>query len=300
MKTIVIKKLAGYELIDCGNFEKFERFGNYFLIRPEPQAIWAASSERKDWDQKANAVFSRNKEIKYADGETAEAGKWTLKKGMPEQWQIDYQHEKMHLKFRLGLTSFKHVGIFPEQSNNWNYIYDALQKMQDGSKKKVLNLFAYTGGASLAAKAADADVTHVDSVKQVITWSRQNMELSGLSDIRWVIEDAMKFVKKEVARGNKYDGIVLDPPAYGRGPAGETWKLERDLNELIKCCNQLLQRNNSFFIANLYSLGLSALALENLVLHHFGKDIIFESGELCVEDNFEKKLPLGTFIRFQR
>jgi 23S rRNA (cytosine1962-C5)-methyltransferase len=299
MNVIVIKPLPDYELIDCGNFEKLERFGDYYLIRPEPQAIWAASMDRKDWEVKANAVFSRSKEIKHVEGETSEAGKWNLKKGMPEQWHIGYQYKSMNLKFRLGLTSFKHVGIFPEQSNNWNFIFDALQNNLLGSTK-VLNLFAYTGGASLAAKAAGADVTHVDSVKQVVTWSRQNMELSNLTNIRWVVEDAMKFVKKEVARGNKYKGIILDPPAYGRGPNGETWKLERDINDLIKLCSQILEPENSFFVANLYSLGLSALVLENLVSQHFGGNISYESGELCAQDGFLKKLPLGTFLRFNR
>jgi 23S rRNA (cytosine1962-C5)-methyltransferase len=299
MNVIVIKPLPDYELIDCGNFEKFERFGEFYLIRPEPQAIWAATLDRKEWGIKANATFSRNKEVKYAEGETAEAGKWSLKKGMPEQWQIRYEYKSMKLKFRLGLTSFKHVGIFPEQSDNWNFIFDSLKNITS-EPKKVLNLFAYTGGASLAAKYAGADVTHVDSVKQVITWSRQNMELSNLDNIRWVVEDAMKFVKKEITRGNKYEGIILDPPAYGRGANGETWKLERDINQLIKLCSQLLQVKNSFFVANLYSLGLSFLALENLVTQHFGKSNTYQSGELCVEDNFGKKLPLGTFLRFQR
>jgi 23S rRNA (cytosine1962-C5)-methyltransferase len=165
-------------------------------------------------------------------------------------------------------------------------------------KPNVLNLFAYTGIASLAAKTAGADVTHVDSVKQVINWSRENMELSGLNNIRWVVEDALKFVQREVRRGNKYNGLILDPPAYGRGPEGEKWLLEENLNDLLRLCAQLLKEKNFFFIINLYSLGFSALIVENLIKAHFGTQINHEFGELYISDSFDKKLPLGVFSRF--
>ena len=204
-----------YELLDSGGFEKLERFGKYILIRPEPQAVWNKSLSETEWEKQSNARFRKEKG-------NPEKGEWVLKKGMPQQWYIDYSYEKMALKMRLGLTSFRHIGIFPEQSDNWNFIYNATNK-NPLPGKKVLNLFAYTGGASLAARAGGAEVVHVDSVKPVVTWARENMEASVLKDIRWVVEDAMKFVQREVRRGNIYQGIIMDPPAYGRGPDGEKW-----------------------------------------------------------------------------
>ena len=204
-----------YELIDAGGFEKLERFGKWILRRPEPQAIWDKSLEDREWQKLAHASFVK------AAGADAEKGQWHLKPGMADRWRIRYQQGGMTLKFRLGLTSFKHVGLFPEQAANWDWIYEKVKTLPKGEKPRVLNLFAYTGGASLAACAAGADVTHVDSVKQVVSWSRENMESSGLDGIRWVVEDAFKFVQREVRRGKTYHGILLDPPAYGRGPDGE-------------------------------------------------------------------------------
>jgi 23S rRNA (cytosine1962-C5)-methyltransferase len=162
----------------------------------------------------------------------------------------------------------------------------------------VLNLFAYTGGASLAAKRAGADVVHVDSVKQVVSWARENMEASGLDNIRWIVDDALKFVKREVKRGNKYQGLILDPPAYGRGPDGEKWLLEENINELLKLCSQLLDKEQHFFILNLYSLGFSALIVDNLIEGNFGRMQHPEYGELYLADQFNKRLPLGVFYRF--
>lgn len=283
-----------YELIDSGNFEKLERFGRYIVWRPEPQAIWNKSLSQAEWENTYNAKFQKRK------GNTKDfddPGEWILKNNMPEQWFVNYKYSGLEMRFRLGLTSFKHVGIFPEQSENWNFIYETIKKQKIQSPK-VLNLFAYTGGASLAAKAAGADVFHVDSVKQVISWAKQNMENSELKDIRWVVEDAMKFVYREVRRGNKYSGIILDPPAYGRGPEGEKWILEENLNELIKCCSELLEDSNSFLVLNLYSVGFSALVADNLVNSYFNNFIEKEFGELYIEDRFSKKLPLGIFVRF--
>jgi len=277
-----------YELIDSGSYKKLEKFGDFILERPEPQAVWDPSMKFGDWDKKSNAVFRR-------DPKNSEKGEWILKQGMKEQWFLPYKNGQFNLKFRLGLSSFKHVGIFPEQAANWDYIYEKCSRIKN---PKVLNLFAYTGGASLAAKAANADVVHVDSVKQVISWSRENMEASGLTDIRWVIEDAMKFVQREVKRGNKYHGIILDPPAYGRGPQGEKWVVEEHLNPLLHLCKDLLQPDHNFMILNLYSLGFSALILESLMHSVFGKRDHEEMGELFLEDKFKKKLPLGTFFRF--
>ena len=158
----------------------------------------------------------------------------------------------MSLKFRMGLTSFKHVGLFPEQAENWEFIFREVRRL--GAGARVLNLFAYTGGASLAARAAGADVTHVDSVKPVVSWARENMEASGMDGIRWIVEDALKFVRREARRGRRYDGIVLDPPAYGRGAAGETWVLEEHINEMLSLCGELLSARGSFLVLNLYSM----------------------------------------------
>jgi len=279
-----------YELIDSGNFEKLERFGNQVLIRPEPQAVWDKSLEESEWIQKSQATFRKEKS-------DPEKGRWMLNKGCREQWQIAYSYRGMNIRMRLGLTSFRHIGVFPEQGDNWDFIFDRIKSMKM-TRPKVLNLFAYTGGASLAACAAGAEVVHVDSVKPVITWARENMELSGLDGIRWVVEDALKFVKREVRRGNRYQGIILDPPAYGRGADGEKWVLEENIGEMLKLCSDLLDTQENFFIMSLYSMGFSSLISENLVHSVFEKRDGIESGELFLPDAFGKKLPLGTVVRF--
>jgi 23S rRNA (cytosine1962-C5)-methyltransferase len=279
-----------YRLIDSGNFEKLEKFGDFILARPEPQAVWDKSLPDSEWQKMASAFFKKEKN-------NPEKGQWELKKGMPERWFMNYKQAQFELTFKLALSSFKHVGIFPEQATNWDYIYQKLQAIARPGAK-VLNLFAYTGGASLAAKRAGAEVVHVDSVKQVVSWARENMEASGLDNIRWIVDDALKFVKREVKRGNTYQGIILDPPAYGRGPDGEKWVLEENINELLKLCSQLLDRQQHFFILNLYSLGFSALIVDNLVQSCFGKVDHPEYGELFLADQFNKRLPLGVFYRF--
>jgi len=285
-----------YELIDSGNYEKLERFGKYIIARPEPQAVWNKSLPETEWEKLSNAIFKREKGKSSQDGN--ERGEWILHKGMPEQWFINYNYKDMHLKFRLGLTSFKHVGIFPEQSENWNFIYDTVKSF-DNKDSKVLNLFAYTGGASIAAKSAGADVTHVDSVKQVITWSRENMEASELDNIRWIVEDALKFCRREVKRGKKYNGIILDPPAYGRGPDGEKWVLEDNIAELMSFCQQLLENTNCFLILNLYSMGFSSVIAENLIKDYFPHIDSYEFGELLIPEKSGKRLPLSIYIRFK-
>mgnify|MGYP005835772039 FL=1 len=282
-----------YELIDSGDGEKLERFGNQILARPEPQAIWRKALSPAEWDSLANAYFLKKKGNRENDNEW---GEWKKKSGCKEQWTIGYSYKQMKLKFRLGLTSFKHVGIFPEQATNWNFIFDTVQHLSQ-QKPSVLNLFAYTGGASLAAKAAGADVTHVDSVKQTITWSRENMELSKLDGIRWMIDDAVKFVAREVRRNKTYNGIILDPPAYGRGPEGEKWILETSLCPLLENCKKLLVEKNSFLILNLYSMGYSPIIAESLIKSIFNVDKP-EIGELYVADRAGRKLPLGIFLRF--
>lgn len=278
-----------YELIDCGGFEKLERFGKYIVARPEPQALWNKSMSEMEWEDMADAYFKRTKSDNF------ERGEWLLRKATPQSWMINYNCEGKKLTMRLALTSFKHLGIFPEQAANWSYIVDSVKKLKEPT---VLNLFAYTGGATLAAASAGANVTHVDSVKQVVSWSKENMEASGMSDIRWIVDDARKFVAREVKRGKKYNGIILDPPAYGRGPEGEKWVLEEDIYALLEDCAKLLD-DKGFVVFNLYSMGLSALLAKGLLEQIFGaKDIDF--GELYFTDRYNKTLPLGVYARFIR
>lgn len=285
-----------YELIDTGNFEKLERFGRYVTRRPEPQAIWRPSLAEEEWRRLSDASFLR-------DARSDERGEWRLREGMPSRWTVEYRYRGMRLRMRLGLTSFKHVGIFPEQAANWDFIYDnCLALGGDGRMEapRVLNLFAYTGGATLAARAAGAGVTHVDSVKQVVTWARENMEQSGLEGVRWIVEDALKFVQREVRRGNCYDGIILDPPAYGRGANGEKWVLEEGIGEMLACCAQLLEPERAFLVLNLYSMGLSSTLARTAVRQAFGVPRTEQWGELCFTDRGGKELPLGTYYRFTR
>lgn len=276
-----------YELLDCGNFFKLERFGQYITIRPEPQALWDPKWKKSEWEKLANVMFIQK---------SSASGDWKRYKMMPDQWKISYTFPgkgDVKISLRLGLTSFKHVGVFPEQAANWDFIYQNCKKL---TNPKFLNLFAYTGAASMAAKAGGADVTHVDSVKQVVSWSKENMELSGLSDIRWVVEDALKFVKREVKRGNKYNGIILDPPAFGHGPNGEKWKLEENINEMIKEVLSILDPKKHFLIINAYSLGLSSLVIENLLKEFAGDNL--NIGELYLNAKSGIKLPLGVWGRF--
>ena len=282
-----------YELIDSGDFEKLERFGRIVTRRPEPQAIWHKSLSEGEWQRLADASFLR-------DEKSEERGEWRVKPQTPDRWTIAYRYKEMQLKMRLAMTSFKHVGIFPEQAANWNFIYDNCVALKAKRQPRVLNLFAYTGGATLAARAAGADVTHVDSVKQVVTWSRENMEQSGLDGVRWIVEDALKFVRREVRRGNRYDGIILDPPAYGRGANGEKWVLEEHIGEMLACCAELLEERDAFLVLNLYSMGLSSTLARTAVRQTFGEPQVEQYGELTFTDRVGKELPLGTYYRFKR
>ena len=296
---------ADYELIDCGGNEKLERFGKVILIRPEPQAVWNKALPESEWTHLHHIRFK---------GRSATSGEWIKKNSeIPDRWNIRYERNGLQLNLRLALTSFKHLGVFPEQSVNWDYIYATLRSFQEGNKKakpkttqtesldfrspievpKFLNLFAYTGAASLAAKAAGADVTHLDSIKQVLNWASENQELSGLKDIRWVLEDALKFVKREVKRGKLYHGIILDPPAYGNGPNGEKWKLEDQIQEIITEVIQLLDPEKHFLILNTYSLGFSSLIVENLLKGAYKQNGNIEVGELYLKSSSRLNLPLG-------
>ena len=323
-----------YQLIDSGNFEKLERFGNYILWRPEPKALWNKTLPNTEWQRLAHTQFVAGAGFGRSGKE--DSGTWRMLKRMPEQWYIKYNQPQPALKgidfkLRLGLTSFKHVGVFPEQAPNWNFIYSQTREIagKTGTVPKVINLFAYTGAASLAAKAAGADTTHLDSVRQVVTWAKGNMESSGLNNIRWVVEDALKFVKREVKRGNLYNGIILDPPAYGHGPDGEKWKLDELLYDLLCNVEKILAPKDAFMLLNLYSNGYSALLGDTAVRAAFGligrggdtasleangsvqtgeREFLGESGiktalsfgELVLCDSFGKAIPLSVYERLRR
>lgn len=294
MELLCPKNWKDYELIDCGDFEKLERFGKYITIRPEPQAVWPKIYSNADWEKQATVKFIPK---------SSSQGDWKKLKQMPDQWEIKYKVKNQkskedELTFRLGLTAFKHVGVFPEQAVNWDVIYDFLSPL---NKPKFLNLFAYTGGASIAARAAGADVTHVDSIKQVVTWANENMQKSNLDNIRWMVDDALKFVKKEIRRGNKYNGIILDPPAFGHGPNGEKWKLEDNIAEMMDSVLQILDTEKHLLILNAYSLGFSAMVPENLLTPFAKKHKSKLSvGELFLNAKSGVKLPLGVWGKLEK
>lgn len=312
-----------YELIDSGNFEKLERFGTFCMARPEPKALWDKTLSDSEWNRMIHTRFRAGAGFGKAGKE--DSGTWERMRRMDDQWYIKYngygpagtesaadKAEGPSFSIRLGLTSFKHVGVFPEQAPNWEFIYSSTRRLVEKAKAegrpapKVLNLFAYTGAASLAAKAAGADVTHLDSVRQVVTWARGNMEHSRLDGIRWIVEDAMKFARREAKRGNVYQGIILDPPAYGHGPDGEKWKLDECLYDILKCVAAILAPQDSFMVLNLYSNGYSAMLGETLVREAFKLHVsegtlpAISSGELCLKDRYGKILPLSIFVRLAR
>lgn len=285
-----------YELLDSGNFEKLERFGKIILIRPEPQAIWQPLLSVEEWKQQAHAHFTREQKDNFRFGDEVKGG-WKKLKPIDDSWQVVYDYGSLKLTLRLALTNFGHVGVFPEQGSNWNFIYDTVSAWNKPSR--VLNLFAYTGAATVVARAAGAEVIHVDASRPGLNWANQNMQLNNLKDIRWVYEDALKFVKREVKRGNKYNGIIMDPPPYGRGPEGEKWTLQEQLDELVYLASQLLEPTTSFFILSMYAVGLSSLVGLNVVKTHFA-DVNPEYGEFYLKSKTGKDLPMGTFLRFNR
>ena len=305
-----------YELIDSGNFEKLERFGSFILARPEPKALLTPSLPAKEWEKLAHTRFTAG--AGFGKSGKEDTGTWKMLKKMPEQWYIRYNLADSFFKLRLGLTSFKHVGVFPEQSPNWEFIYEQSKRLVEKfeakgidpvtgtvRKPKVLNLFAYTGAASLAARCAGADTTHLDSVRQVVTWAKGNMESSGLDNIRWVVEDALKFAKREAKRGNKYNGLIMDPPAYGHGPDGEKWKLDELLYEFLQEVAKILDPDDAFMVLNLYSNGYSAMLGDTAVRSAFGMlngkgKGELTCGELLLKDNFGKAIPLSVFSRLVR
>ena len=273
-----------FEVLDTGNGEKLERWGDYLLARPDPQVIWPCANERM-W-QKAHAHYTRSERG---------GGAWDFHTKLPEKWVISYQD----LKFYVRPTGFKHTGLFPEQAANWDYIGRVLKSFKN-PQPQVLNLFAYTGAASLMAKASGAETTHVDSIKQVITWANRNQEISGLKDIRWLVEDAFKFVKKELKRGKRYHGIIMDPPAYGHGPKGEKWKLENQIEDLVGNSLKLLEPSEHFFILNTYTPGFVAEHIRALIEKQMPAVQQLETGQLVLEATSGKKLPVSSFGRFHK
>ena len=247
-----------YEVIDCAKGEQLERWGDYLLVRPDPQVIWDTPKKEKGW-RKMNGHYHRS---------SKGGGEWEFFQ-LPKEWTIQYSLPiNKKLTFHLKPFSFKHTGLFPEQAANWNWfsqlIADAVSK---GRQVKVLNLFAYTGGATLAAAAAGASVTHVDASKGMVTWAKENAISSGLKDapIRWLVDDCVKFVEREIRRGNHYDAIIMDPPSYGRGPKGEIWKIEESVYPLIQLCSQILTDNPLFFLINSYTTGLQPAVLSYMI-----------------------------------
>ena len=288
-----------YELLDSGGGMKLEKFGGFVLARPEPKALWDTAMSEEQWGSMTHTRFTPGAGFGKAGKE--DSGTWDRLRKMPDQWWIRYRN---YFSLRLGLTSFKHVGVFPEQAANWDYIFSQTSRIaaSQETRPKVLNLFAYTGAASLAARKAGADVTHLDSVRQVVTWAHENQDRSGLDGIRWVVEDAMKFARREAKRGNVYQGIILDPPAYGHGPDGEKWKLDECLYDLMKDVGKILAPQNSFMVLNLYSNGFSAALGETVVRQalSLSPDFPLDSGELALRDSFGKVLPLSIFVRLRR
>ncbi len=275
-----------YEVIDCSKGEKLERWGNYILVRPDPQVIWDTPRKEKGW-HKMNAHYHRSKKG---------GGEWEFF-DLPQQWSIHYRS----LTFQLKPFSFKHTGLFPEQAANWDWFSELIKKA--GRPVKVLNLFAYTGGATIAAAAAGASVTHVDASKGMVTWAKENAASSGLADapIRWIVDDCVKFVEREIRRGNRYDAIIMDPPSYGRGPKGEIWKIEESIHPLVKLCAQLLVDRPLFFLINSYTTGLQPAVLSYLIgteLKRFPGKVTADEIGLPVSSN-GLTLPCGASGRFE-
>jgi 23S rRNA (cytosine1962-C5)-methyltransferase len=273
-----------YEVLDTGNGEKLERWGDYILVRPDPQVIWKCDHKHPGW---------KNNDGHYHRSSKG-GGEWEFK-GLPNEWSISYDLKSIDekLSFNLKPFAFKHTGVFPEQAANWEWTSSIIKKEADkrgeGDPVKVLNLFAYTGGATMAALAAGASVAHVDASKGMVGWAKENAVSSGLSDrpVRWLVDDCGKFVEREIRRGNKYDGIIMDPPSYGRGPKGEIWKIEESIWPFLENCVQLLSDRPLFFLINSYTTGLQAGVLD----HMMGKLITPKFGGKCESD--EVGLPVS-------
>lgn len=277
-----------YEILDMANGEKLERWGDVILARPDPQIIWKEKSFPNKW-KNINARYNRSKEG---------GGSWQYEKKMPEAWQIKYKD----LTFRIKPMGFKHTGLFPEQAVNWDWMIEKIKK--EKREIKVLNLFAYTGGATVACSYAGASVCHVDSSKGMVTWAKENITASGLQNrpVRFIVDDVFKFVNREIRRGNTYDAIIMDPPSYGRGTGGEVWKFEENITELVELCSKVLSNKPVFFLINSYTTGISSTVLENILRltiekKHKGK---LSSGEIGLPmSNSKLILPCGIYGRWE-
>ena len=253
----IADKWQDYEVLDCGSGEKLERWGDVYLRRPDPQAIWPARDPQL-W-RKAQAHYHRSEKG---------GGNWEFFDRLPERWEVNYNCNGDALKFYVRPTGFKHTGLFPEQAANWDWMNKLVkQRKAEGRDVKVLNLFAYTGGATMACAAAGAQVCHCDAAKGMVQWARENRELSRLPEesTRWIVDDALKFVQREARRGHFYDGILMDPPSYGRGPGGEVWKLENELFGLVESCEKVLAKDALFMLINSYTTGLQPAVLNNML-----------------------------------
>ena len=287
-KMILSEKWKDYELIDASSGEKLERWGNYYLLRPDPQVIWDSGDLRKKYSH-IDAIYHRSNKG---------GGHWETLTSLPPSWEIHYQDLTFHIK-QMG---FKHTGLFPEQAVNWEFM---MNKIRNSHRPiKVLNLFAYTGGATVACLKAGASVVHVDSSKGMVDWCKENVNSSGLKDasIRYLVDDVLKFVKREIRRGNHYDAIVMDPPSYGRGANGEVWDIEKNLDELVSLCTELLSDKPLFFLINSYTAGLSATVLQNLLTIHVEKKYpgIISCGEIGIPiQKNHLVLPCGIYGRWE-
>jgi 23S rRNA (cytosine1962-C5)-methyltransferase len=292
MKILSTRGWAEYSLLDSGGGYRLEQFGKFIISRPDPQCIWQKKFSFQ-WE-KADAVFSKDDKGK---------DRWVTKAKMPDKWLIRYKN----LSFSAGLTPFKHTGIFPEQHLQWDWISDKINNYLLRSKNrlpKVLNLFAYTGIASLVAAKNGCEVTHVDASSGTISWARENQKSSGLDHkpIRWIKEDALKFCERELRRGHKYDAIIMDPPVYGHGPNGEIWDFNKSFPVLLKICRQLLSQSPLFILINAYAISASSIMLENILNDYaYGLNGKIESGELCIEEKASNRLlSTGIFARWSK
>ena len=279
-----------YEILDMANGEKLERWGNVTLVRPDPQIIWKQKSFPNKWKE-VNAVYNRSK---------TGGGSWNYKKQMPKAWQIKYKN----LTFNIKPMGFKHTGLFPEQAVNWDWMINKIENEKKHKIEiKVLNLFAYTGGATVACLSAGASVCHVDSSKGMVTWAKENVISSKLADrkVRYIIDDVVKFVQREIRRGNKYDAIIMDPPSYGRGAKGEVWQFENNIYDLVELCTQVLSDDPLFFLINSYTTGKTAKELENMLRLEIKKKGTLSSGEIGLPmKNSEIVLPCGIYARWEK
>ena len=283
------KNWKDYEIIDASNGEKLERWGDIYLLRPDPQIIWDNGNLKEKYKNKIHAIYHRSNKG---------GGYWENLKKTPSSWTINYNS----LIFNIKQMGFKHTGLFPEQAYNWDFM---IKKIKNSNRQiKVLNLFAYTGGATVACLSAGAKVTHVDSSRGMVDWCKENVKTSGYIDanIRYLVDDVVKFVKREIRRGNKYDAIIMDPPSYGRGANGEVWDIEKDLNNLIELCSQILSDNPLFFLINSYTTGLSSEVLKNLLTiyvekNNHGKITCGEIGLQIKSNNLI--LPCGIYGRWE-